>query len=153
MNRKTSRSRMDANRYIQPSRFLVKWEEMGVVQVFVAFETTYENAAGAILFGEARFLQGLVYREQRQHRYPTQPLRGVLPNIHEPAIIAASDGQFQVRPLGIGTQKNRRVEHLDIHAQLVHMLETSLEIFHFAGFFGGIVADFARLSHINVVNE
>src|SRR5438034_8578112 len=153
MNRKASRSRMDANRHIQSSRFLVKWEEMSVAQVFVAFETTHENAAGAVLFGEARFLQGLVHREQRQHRYPTQPLRGILPNIREPAIIAASDGQFQVRPLGIGTQKNRRVEHLDIYAQLVHMLETSLEIVHFSGFFGGSVAAISSLSHITAVHE
>src|SRR5206468_6600890 len=111
VNRKTSGSRMDANRHIQPSRFLVKREEMSVAQGFVAFETAHENAAGAVLFGEARFLQGLVHREQRQHRYPTQPLRGVLPNVREPAIIAAGAGQFQVRLRGTGRTKNRRVAH------------------------------------------
>ena len=91
--------------------------------------------------------------KQRQHRHPAQPLRRLFPDIDQPAVIAPRHSQLDFRPARERPQKNRRIEHLDIDIELVHVFEAGFDVFHLARFSRGIVADIARLADIGAVDQ
>src|SRR5262245_30111360 len=153
MHSEASRSRVYADRQIQPSGFFIQREKMRVAESLVSFEAAHKDTTGAVLFGEARLYQRFIYRQQRQHRHPTQPLRGTLPDIDEPAVVAPGYRQFQLRPARKGPQKNRRIEYLHIDVQLVHVLEAGIDIIHLPGFFRSLVPDISRLPNIHIVDQ
>ncbi len=69
-------------------------------------------------------------------------------NIGEPAVVAAADGDLPDRLLGDLLDEHGRVEHLDIDAELVHMLEPRRDIFHLASFLRRAHDPAGALSHV-----
>lgn len=111
------------------------------------------NPAGAVRLAELKLFTAFVHVEQMGHHRPAQPIRGLLPDIHQPPVIAADQGVFDFRRRGPCPQKHGRVEHLHIDAKLIHVFEAALDVFHLARALGGVGADIAFLGQHAIVHE
>ena len=112
----------------------VKREEKAVRQIQFAFQAPQEYAAGAVFLTECQFvadLFGIGQGQQRRHQGPWQPPCGLAPDIGEPAVVTAAEGEIDIRRLGDGPKEEGREQDLDIDADLVHMVEPGLNVGQF----------------------
>ena len=63
------------------------------------------------------------------------------PKIAHPAVVRFAESALALGVLDDRPQKERRIKHLGLDAELVHVREARLDAEHFAGFLGGVGAD------------
>src|SRR5918996_276352 len=97
-------------------------------------ECPHENATGAIFFGEAKLIQSIGHTEQRQRTHPAQPAFSLLPDVCQPTVVRAAQGDVYFGPFRALVEEDTRIEYLHIDAQLVHMPQTLIDIFNVTRF-------------------
>ena len=113
---------MDTDRKVKAGRLVVDREEIGIAgSAVAAFDALLEHAAGAVIFGPTHLFHRLVDVEQRQNGDPAQPPAAFLCGFGDPAVVGLAQRYVSLRPVGKSVEKKRRVEHLYIDAQFVHV--------------------------------
>jgi len=87
----------------------------------------------AVIVREAQLLQRFGHTLQRQHADPAQAPLALLPDVGHPAIVALADRDLRFRAVGYALQKEGGPEHLNIHPELIHVLEADLDILALSG--------------------
>src|SRR6266567_9598848 len=142
---KTVVAGMKADRKVEFLRHLIEPEEIRTGEPHLQFQASDEDTAGAVLLAEGEFLARRVHGAQGRHHGPAQAALALFPDIGEPAIVAAAERDFDRGILSPGAQEHRRVEHLDVDIERVHVIETRLDVAHLAGHIGGVGADIVLL--------
>src|SRR5262245_40499393 len=125
-----------SHRQVEPAHLLVERIEIGIGDQTASFDATHENAAGSMLLAKLELLQRRAHIQQGQDTDPPKPPLPLAVNVGEPAIIALGNGNFPLDLVGYLLDKNRRIEHLNVNTQLVHVFEPGRYVFHLAGFPG-----------------
>ena len=111
------------------ARLVVDREEIGIAGGAVAaFDALLEHAAGAVILRPTHLFHRLVDVEQRQNGDPAQPPAAFLCGFGDPAIVGLAKRYVDLRPIGKSVEKKRRVEHLHVDAQFVHVAYAGLYV-------------------------
>ena len=92
-----------------------------------------EDAAGAVVFGEPQLLQRRLHIDERRNAHPSQAPIGLGATVGEPAVVAPRLRHLPLRPRIGNHQKERRIDDLDLGAQLVHVAQAGLHVEELAG--------------------
>ena len=121
--RESAAGRVHAQGDVESGRLVIQRVEIGIGEQPVPLRAADEDAASAVLLGVPDFVQGLLHVQQRQDGRPAQPAPGLLADRRQPAIVAAAQRHLHLGPGSDRHEEDRRIEHLNVHAQLVHVLE------------------------------
>ncbi|TMA59362.1 MAG: hypothetical protein E6J73_15765 [Deltaproteobacteria bacterium] len=69
-------------------------------------------------------------------------------NVGEPAIIAFADRDLPLGLIGNLLDEHSWIKHLDVDAELVHVLEPRRHVFHFSGFLRTVHVAAGALGHV-----
>src|SRR5215813_9296895 len=125
--------RVNADRQIELARRIVEREEIGNTEPPVGFKPSQVDATGAVLFAERQFLGHSIQVEQRRNHHPAKTVRRFLYDVGHPTVVAATQGEVSLRPPRRWKDKNRRIDYLDVDAELVHVFDPDIEIAHVPG--------------------
>ncbi len=106
--------------------------EVRIVQSQIAFHAAKEHSHRALLFRPFHFRQRGLDIAQRQDRDPFEPIRRLGAGIGDEAVISAAQGDLEFRIVGKINQKQRRIDHLNLDTELVHVFEPRQRIGQFA---------------------
>src|SRR5215475_13786888 len=113
-----------SHRQVEATYLLVEGIKIGIGDQPAPFDPTHENAAGSMLLAKLEILQRRAHVQQGQDTNPSEPPLPLPVNVGEPAVVALGNGDFPLDLVGYLLDKNRRIEHLNVDAQLVHMFES-----------------------------
>ena len=86
-----------------------------------------------MLFAELQFFEYVIHIEERWHHHPAKTVRGFLDDVGHPAVVTATERKIGLWPPRRGKNEDRRIDHLDVDAQLVHMFDPDTEVAHIPG--------------------
>ncbi len=126
--------------------FVINRIEIRVGEQTLAFDRPHQNGAGAVFFRPANLIESVGHAERRRHARPTEPSFSLLPDIGEPAIPALAQRDFHRGAIGGGFDKHGVVQHLDIDAGLIHVLDAQIDVAQLARLLriGKLAADLLR---------
>src|SRR5262249_36797358 len=119
---------VEADTQVETSRLLVQGKEIRIVHRVRALEWTEKHAAGAMLFGESHLVNRIRHAQQGGDTHPAQLPLPTLADARDPAVVCAAKSNIHRRAVGIGVQKEAGIEHLNLDAELVDMLQASLDV-------------------------
>src|SRR5215470_5546518 len=123
-----------SHRQVEPAYLLVEGIKIRIGDQPLPFDAAHENAAGSMLLAKLEFLQRRAHIQQGQDTNPSEPPLPLPVNVGEPAVVALGDGDFPLDFVGYLLDKNRRIKHLNVDTQLVHVFEPGRYVFHLSGF-------------------
>src|SRR5215510_1910226 len=123
-----------SHRQVEPAYLLVEGIKIGIGDQPAPFDAAHENTAGSMLLAKLEFLQRRAHIQQGQDTNPSEPPLPLPVNVGEPAVVALGDGDFPLDFVGYLLDKNRRIKHLNVDTQLVHVFEPGRYVFHLSGF-------------------
>src|SRR5215510_8033168 len=123
-----------SHRQVEPAYLLVEGIEIGIGDQTTPFDAAHENTARSMLLAKLEFFQRRAHIQQGQDTNPSEPALPLPVNVGEPAVVAPGNGDFPLDLIGYLLDKNRRIEHLNVDTQLVHVFEPGRYVFHLSGF-------------------
>lgn len=92
-----------------------------MAQAFVVHQAAHEDTAGAAGIGKLDFRDHARRIDHRHHGDPLEPPLAFGCDIDEPLVVASADRVLDFRSCRERPEKQRRIEHLDVDVELVHM--------------------------------
>ena len=125
-----------ADGHVQAAGLLVDGVEVGVRQKPVALHRAQQHRAGAVLLGETDLVQRVRHAQGRRHARPPEPPVRLRPDVRQPPVPAPAQRHLHRRPLGHLFDEHGVVQHLHVHADVVHVLQPEPHVAQLPGLLG-----------------
>ena len=132
---------VDADGHVEIAGLPIDGEERVVREQPLPFEAVHEDPAGAVVLAEADLLDGPVRGPRRRQHHPPDTAASLLPDLREPAVVTPAERPLHIGAGGQRTQKQRRIDDLDVHGQLVHVRNARRHVGQLARLRRGVEAE------------
>ena len=104
------------------------------MEQMLVLDAAHEDGDGPVGVREPQLIERFGHGLQRQHTHPAQPALGLPPDVGQPPVVAPADRDLSLWTIGNPLQKQGGPEHLDVHAELVHVFQADLHVFALSRF-------------------
>src|SRR6266850_5521175 len=118
----TAVRRVHANGQVELHRGVIHRIKIGIAQAPIRFQASQVHAARAMLLAELELIGDATHVKQRWYNHPTKSVRRLGDDIGHPAVVAAANRKIDLGAARRRKNKNRRIDHLNVDAELVHVL-------------------------------